>query len=158
MPGRASTKRKAISFDIKKEVIARKEKGEGNTAIRCDLGLSESNVRTIGCSWKKVAPSFVQDVIDSEAQDLHDSVARAVEVAGFESVTKDEALAINSEGGTQSVEGIVTGLVIEDELAQAQEHPRRIKVRKTLFNVYFNHLYLIIVNNMQCTLISGTIL
>ena len=30
MPGRASTKRKAISFDIKKIVIAWKEKGEHN--------------------------------------------------------------------------------------------------------------------------------
>ena len=50
MPGRASTKRKAISFDIKKKVIARKEKGEGNTAIGCDLGLSEPSGRTI---WRK---------------------------------------------------------------------------------------------------------
>ena len=50
MPGRASTKRKAISFDIKKEVIARKEKGEGNTAIGRDLGLSESSVRV---TWRK---------------------------------------------------------------------------------------------------------
>ena len=44
MPGCASTKQKAISFDIKKEVIAWKEKGEGNTAIGRDLALSESSV------------------------------------------------------------------------------------------------------------------
>ena len=50
MPGRASTKREAISLDIKKEVIAWKEKGEGNIAIGHDLGLSESSVRTI---WRK---------------------------------------------------------------------------------------------------------
>ena len=50
MPGHVSMKRKAISFDIKKEVIARKEKEEGNTAIGCDLGLLESSVRTI---WRK---------------------------------------------------------------------------------------------------------
>ena len=134
MPGRASTKRKAISFDIKKKVIAWKERGEGNTAIECDLGLSESSVRTIWRSWKKVASSFVQDVIDSE--DLRDSVARAVEVAkevpGFESMTEDEDLVINSECDTQSVEGIVAVLVIEDELAQAHIHPRRIKVGKNL--------------------------
>ena len=139
MPGRASTKWKAISFYTKKEVIARKEKGEENTAIGCDLGLSELSVRTIWRSWKKVVPSFVQDVIGSEAQDLYDLVTRAVEVVrevpDFESVTEDEVLAINSEGDTQSVEGIVTGLVIEDELAQAHIHFRRIKVRKTLFNV-----------------------
>ena len=85
------------------------------------------NVATIRRSWKIIAPSFVQDVIDSEAQDLRDSVARAVEVARevpcFQSVTEDEVLAINSEGDTQSVIGIVAGLVIEDELAQAQEQP-----------------------------------
>ena len=80
MPGRASTKRKAISFDIKKEVIAWKEKGEGSIAIGRDLGLSESSVGIIWHYWKKVAPSFVQDVIDSEAQDLRESVAGAVEV------------------------------------------------------------------------------
>ena len=89
-------------------------------------------------------------------------MARAVEVArkmlGFKSVIKDEVLVINSEGDTQSVEDIVASLVIEDKLAQAQEQPRRIKIRKTLFNVFFNHLYIIIVHNMQCTLISGTIL
>ena len=50
MPGCASTKRKAISFDIKKEVIARKDKEEGNTAIGRDVELSESSVRTI---WRK---------------------------------------------------------------------------------------------------------
>ena len=50
MPGCASTKWKAISFNIKKEVIARKEKGEGNTAIGRDLWLSESSVRKI---WHK---------------------------------------------------------------------------------------------------------
>ena len=136
VPGRASTKQKAISFDIKKEVIAWKEKEEGNTAIGRDLGLSESSVRTVGCSLKKVAPSFIQDIIDSEAQDLRDSVARAVEVArevpGFEFVTEDEVLVINSEGDTQSV----ADLVIEDDLVQAQEHPCKIKVRKTLFNVF----------------------
>ena len=85
---------KAISFDIKKEIIPWKEKGEGNTAIGRDLGLSESSVRIIWRSWKKVAPSFVPDVIVSEAQDLRDSVAGAVEVAkempGFESVAEDE--------------------------------------------------------------------
>ena len=98
------------------------------------MRLSESSVRTIWHSWKKVVPSFIPDVIDSEAQDLHDSVTRAVEVArevlGFKSVTEDKVLAINSECDTLSVEGIVTGLVIEDELAQAQDHPCRIKVRK----------------------------
>ena len=51
-------------------------------------------------------------------------MARAVEVAkevpGFQSVTEDEVLSINSEDDTQSVEGIVAGLVIEDKLAQAQ--------------------------------------
>ncbi|KAK3875317.1 hypothetical protein Pcinc_019811 [Petrolisthes cinctipes] len=82
------------------------------------------NVATIRHSWKKVAPSFVKNVIESEAQDLHDSVTRAVEVArkvpGFESVTEEEILAINSEGDNQSVEGIVSGLVIEDELAQQE--------------------------------------
>ena len=31
IPGRASTKQKAISFDIKKEIIAQKEKGEENS-------------------------------------------------------------------------------------------------------------------------------
>ena len=66
-------------------------------------------------------------VIDNEAQNLRDSVARAVEVArevpSFESVTENEVLAINSEGDTQSVECIVAGLVIEDELAQAQDQP-----------------------------------
>ena len=50
MPDHASMKGKAISFDIKKEVIARKDKGEGNTAIKRDLGLSESSVRTV---WHK---------------------------------------------------------------------------------------------------------
>ena len=49
MPGHTSTKQKAISFDIKKEVIAQKEKREGNTAIVRDLGLSGSSVRTIWC-------------------------------------------------------------------------------------------------------------
>ena len=47
MPGRASTKQKTISFDIKKEVITQKEKREENRAIECDFGLSESSVRTI---------------------------------------------------------------------------------------------------------------
>ena len=103
MPGRASMKRNAIFFDIKKEVIARKQKGEGNTAIGRDLGLSQSNVRTI---WHK------------------------------------------SKWSSQSL-GFSLPLYL---------HPRRIKARKTLFDVIFNHLYLIIVNNMQCTLISGTIL
>ncbi|KAK3890069.1 hypothetical protein Pcinc_005984 [Petrolisthes cinctipes] len=78
------------------------------------------NVATIRHSWKKVAPSFVKNVIESEAQDLRDSVTRAVEVPGFESVTEEEILAINSEGDNQSVEGIVSGLVIEDELAQQE--------------------------------------
>ena len=50
MPGHASTEWKAISFDIKKEVTAWKEKGEGNTAIGCDLGLSKSSV---GIIWRK---------------------------------------------------------------------------------------------------------
>ncbi|KAK3863248.1 hypothetical protein Pcinc_030962 [Petrolisthes cinctipes] len=39
------------------------------------------NVATIRHSGKKVVPSFVKNVIESEAQDLHDSVTRAVEVA-----------------------------------------------------------------------------
>ena len=47
MPGHTSTKRKTISFDIKKEIIARKEKGEGNTDIGRDLWLSGSSVKTI---------------------------------------------------------------------------------------------------------------
>ena len=38
-------------YDIKKEVIAWKEKGEGNTAIGRDLEPSESSVRTI---WRKI--------------------------------------------------------------------------------------------------------
>ena len=42
-------------------------------------------------------------------------------------MTEDEVLAINSEDDTQSVEDIVGGLVIEDELAQAQENPHKIK-------------------------------
>ncbi|KAK3855276.1 hypothetical protein Pcinc_038312 [Petrolisthes cinctipes] len=57
------------------------------------------NVATIRHSWKKVAPSFVKNVTESEAQDLRDSVTRAVEVArevpGFETVTEEEILAIN---------------------------------------------------------------
>ena len=50
MPDHAFTKWKTISFNIKKKVIAQKEKGEGKTAIRRDLGLSELSVRTI---WHK---------------------------------------------------------------------------------------------------------
>ena len=37
-------------YDINKEVIAWKEKGEKNIAIGIDLGLSESSIRTI---WRK---------------------------------------------------------------------------------------------------------
>ncbi|KAK3882463.1 hypothetical protein Pcinc_013170 [Petrolisthes cinctipes] len=77
----------------------------------------------------------IQEILDSgdEAGDIDDPlpepaggepVTRAVEVArevpGFESVTEEEILAINSEGDNQSVEGIVSGLVIEDELAQQE--------------------------------------
>ena len=83
MPGHASTKRKAIFFDIKRKIIAQKEKEEGNTAIGRDLGLSESNVRIICVLGGKLPPSFVQYVIDSEAQDLCGSVVEAVEVIKF---------------------------------------------------------------------------
>ena len=58
MPGRASTKRMAISFDIKKEVIAQKEKEEVITAIGRDLGLSESSVRIIRHKRDKIHASI----------------------------------------------------------------------------------------------------
>lgn len=49
MPGPHSGKRKAIGLDVKRDVIKRKEEGQGNSAIGRALGLSESTVRTI---WK----------------------------------------------------------------------------------------------------------
>lgn len=50
MPGPHAGKRKALSLDMKREVIKRKEAGQGNSAIGRDLKISESTVRTI---WKK---------------------------------------------------------------------------------------------------------
>lgn len=49
MPGPHSGKRKAIGLYVKRDVIKRKERGQGNSAIGRALGLSESTVRTI---WK----------------------------------------------------------------------------------------------------------
>ena len=50
MPRPLSGKRKAISLTVKKEIIERKEKGEGNTAIGRSLGLNEACVRSV---WRK---------------------------------------------------------------------------------------------------------
>lgn len=49
---------KYISFEIKKEVIVRKEKGEGNTAIGRSLGLAKSNVKTKWCNKDEIEVSI----------------------------------------------------------------------------------------------------
>ncbi|KAK4306714.1 hypothetical protein Pmani_021484 [Petrolisthes manimaculis] len=145
------------------------------------------NMATIRHSWKKVAPFFDQNVIEIEAQDLCDSVARAVEVARevpeFESVTEEEILAINSEGDNHSVEGIVSGLVIKDELLQEKneysfhqlslilasaENLKQVVLQNEKSNMkqvefvlqldstlrYYKHLYQRMVNKRKQTMIS----
>ena len=49
-PATGGPKRKHLTLEIKKEIIDRKEKGEGNSAIGRSMGLNESSVRAV---WRK---------------------------------------------------------------------------------------------------------
>ena len=51
MLGPHAGKGMSLDFSIKQEVIKCKEEGQGNSAIGCTLGLSESTVSTI---WKTI--------------------------------------------------------------------------------------------------------